>query len=216
MRHDSSARELRGGAALRRGMRDERDVVAAGVRPGAELGRQQRVGRLIGRQVRRDVADAHRSRQAVARTVAAVSVRPRSARGTRRTSSARRRDRASRTSGLGRAGRRTRRARPRPVVRTAADDRLAGMKEEIQDRRAAADDLPAKRDHVFGRAVRRTQPADVRDAQQAQHALASCRATAPARTSARRRPGRGGSAPQRSAARAARSGLDASRRRRPG
>src|SRR3989442_1277680 len=40
-------------------MRDERDLVAARPRPFAELERQQRVRGLIGRQVRRDVDDAH-------------------------------------------------------------------------------------------------------------------------------------------------------------
>ena len=109
---DSSAREVRGGATLRRGMGDERDEVAAGVRPGAELGRQQRVGGLIGRQ---DAARRGR-RASIASSGGAngrrgEALRPRSAGDTRRTSSARRRDRASRTSGIVRAGRRTHRAR---------------------------------------------------------------------------------------------------------
>ena len=76
----------------------------------AELRRQQRVGRLIRRQVRRDVTDAHAGSQADARS--AVRAPGRTAPGTPRTSPARRPGPSSRTSGRGSADRRTRRARP--------------------------------------------------------------------------------------------------------
>ena len=65
---------------------------------------------------------------------------------------------------------RSKNAASSPSVRlygTAADDRLARVEEQVQQRHAAPHDLPRQRDHVLGRAVRRPQPAHVRDAARA-------------------------------------------------
>ena len=65
------ARHLRGGTCSRR-MREVRDVVAARPSPHAEMVGQERVGRLVGRQVRGHVADAHGGTAPVYRPTAAV------------------------------------------------------------------------------------------------------------------------------------------------
>ena len=113
--------------------------IAARVRPGAELGRQQRIGRLIRRQVRRDVADAHAAVRPWRGRRTATSREPVAVLGERH------RLGAEVLRGEGQHA-----AEPveervelalRAVVRTAADDGLARVKEQVQNRRAAADDL---------------------------------------------------------------------------
>src|SRR5688572_17035992 len=59
--------------------------------------------------------------------------------------------------------------RLRAVVRAAADDRFAGVEEQVEDRFVPAREIPGEADHVVERGVRRTQPAHAQQAQRAQN-----------------------------------------------
>ena len=98
--------ERRAAPPARGGCATYSTVVAGLARPHAELPRQQRVGRLVRRQVGRDVEDVHRLTLSLDRRLHVASA------GTRRTSPASHRAPAWRTRGTARADRRTRRAPP--------------------------------------------------------------------------------------------------------
>ena len=124
-------------------------VVAARRRPVAELERQQRVGRLIGRQVRRDVEDPHRgfTGRGVHGSRVEVAVRPVQRRvrtranvtGTApssRVANARKRSSRSQKASSSACG---------PVVRAAADDGLARVEEQVEHRLAGGRQIPRQR-----------------------------------------------------------------------
>ena len=116
------------------------------------------------------MADAHAAVRPDA--VAAAATAPETRRGTRRTSSARRPGPSRQRSAPGRAVRRTRQARPACGC-TGLPPTMASLEWNSRFRIGAprSDDLARERDHVVRRAVRRPQPAHLRDARQPQHAL---------------------------------------------
>ena len=147
----------------------------------AELGRQQRVGRLIGRQMRRDVTDAHGPARASGRRSAWRPVRRRTARGIPRTSRLGAQLAASRTSARVRADRRTRRSSPCvAVVRAAADDRFARVKEQIEDRHAAPRRSAARARSCLRPSCRTAAATGRARCAAAAARASSCTATAPA------------------------------------
>ena len=149
-------------AARARRMRHVLDRVAALARPLAELPRQQRVGRLIRRQVRRDVEDVHAVRLSAVR-----------AGGTPRTSTGVGAEvPAWRTRGTARADRRTRRAPP-AVRLYGLPPTMASLewKSRFSTGSPAAREAARERHHVVQRRIRRPQPAQPQQSERAQHAL---------------------------------------------